>query len=239
MSFHVWDRPLIIWFLGTAHKMPKKGPLRLITFEGGEGCGKSTQIAALAAHLQSLNFSVVQTREPGGTPVAEALRQVVLNGADQSFDPMGEFLIMSAARRSHCRDVIIPALAKGTWVLVDRFYDSSWVYQGFVQGLDTKWIDQLNDRVTDGLAPGLTVLLDADPAQTLERLRGRGEPTNRFDTKPLSFHQKVRQGFLERAEAINKKAPKRFEIINALGTIEEISHSIQETVHKRWGLTHG
>lgn len=219
--------------------MPKKGPLRLITFEGGEGCGKSTQIANLTAHLKSLGFSVVQTREPGGTPVAEALRQVVLTGNDQSFDPMGEFLIMCAARRSHCRDVIIPALTKGHWVLVDRFYDSSWVYQGFVQGLDTKWIDQMNEQVTDGLVPGLTVLLDGDPSLTIERLKERGESTNRFDVKPLSFHQKVRQGFLKRAELVNKKTPTRMEVINALHSIDEISSSIQAILHKRWGLTHG
>ena len=187
-----------------------------ITFEGGEGTGKTTQIRRLAEHLEALGRTVVVTREPGGTPVAEAARAVLL---DPSLQPDGltELFLLEAARRDHVERVVRPALARGEVVLSDRFADSSTVYQGMVRGLGVEPVVELNRLATDGLEPDLTFVLDLDPDAGVARARVRNSSgdgsESRLDDEPAAFHRRVREGFLRLAEL----APHRVRVVDADG----------------------
>ena len=169
-----------------------------IAFEGPEGGGKSTQIARLGARLREQGIEPVLTREPGGTPTGDAIRRVVLDPALQ-VSPLTEFLLYSASRAQHVAEVVQPALGSGRVVVTDRFTSASTAYQGRGRGLDLDFIEELNERVTGGLRPHLTVLLDLDPAHGLERIVARGN-SDRLEMADLDFHRRVRQGFLEQAE---------------------------------------
>ncbi len=191
-----------------------------ITFEGGEGCGKSTQVRLLEAYLAERGHVVTVSREPGGTPLAEAAREALL---DPRFDPdpLTELFLLEAARRENVRRVIRPALERGEVVLCDRFADSSVVYQGHVGGVDGAAVREVNRLATGGLAPDLTVVLDLDPAEGLRRARARnavGNGSSRIDDRPLEYHQRVRDGFLELVLA----EPQRVRLIPAEGSSEEI-----------------
>ncbi|HEX7002580.1 MAG TPA: dTMP kinase [Trueperaceae bacterium] len=168
-----------------------------IAFEGPEGGGKSTQIARLGERLRSHGVEPVLTREPGGTPTGDAIRKVVLDPALE-VSPLTEFLLYSASRAQHVVQVLLPALEAGRVVVSDRFTSASVAYQGSGRGLDLDFIRELSDRVTGGLRPHLTVLLDLDPAHGLERIVSRGD-SDRLELADLEFHQRVRQGFLEQA----------------------------------------
>lgn len=211
-------------------------PIKFITFEGGEGSGKSTQIALLKEYLIGCGQTVVQTREPGGTPLAEKLRTVLLEGVDGDFDPLSEHLIISAARRSHCCDLIQPTLARGDWVLSDRYIDSSWVYQTFVQGLSSETMDYLNDTVVGDLIPTLTFLLDCSPMISKTRMQGRQQFMDRYDSKPMDFHEKVRQGFLKRAENTAAQGNHRFVVIDGSQSIDVIAKVVQGHIQKIWEI---
>ncbi len=187
-----------------------------ITFEGGEGTGKTTQIRRLAAHLESLGRTVVLTREPGGTPVAEAARAVLL---DPALEPLGlsELFLLEAARHDHVERVIVPALDRGEVVLCDRYADSSTVYQGMVRGIGVERVEELNDLATGGRDPDLTLILDLDPEAGVTRARSRNATgdgsESRLDDEPAEFHRRVRDGFLHLAVL----HPDRIRVVDASG----------------------
>jgi len=187
-----------------------------ITFEGGEGTGKTTQIRRLAAHLEALGRTVVLTREPGGTPVAEAARAVLL---DPALEPLGlsELFLLEAARHDHVARVVRPALDRGEVILCDRYADSSTVYQGMVRGIGIERVEELNDLATGGLDPDLTLILDLDPEAGVTRARSRNATgdgsESRLDDEPAEFHRSVRDGFLRLAV----RYPHRVRVIDATG----------------------
>jgi len=170
---------------------------RFITFEGVDGAGKSTQIEALAQRLQQRGVALVRTREPGGTPLGEALRGIMLS---QAMDPLTESLLMFAARREHVTQVIEPALAASRWVLCDRFTDASYAYQGAGRGVPEARLDALAAWVHGGLQPDLTVLVDIDPLQAQQR-RAQARAADRFETESGAFFEQVRSAYLRRAAA--------------------------------------
>ena len=198
---------------------------RFITFEGGEGGGKSTQVEKLAASLTKTGIKVVTTREPGGTEGAEAIRSLVTEGSTDRWSPLTETLLFLAARHDHITRLIEPALAAGTWVLCDRFIDSTRVYQGVAGTLGLDLIDRLHETVLDNLKPDLTLLLDLPVDIGLARRRETGE-VNRFDQMVTDFHENVRQGFLDLAA----KEPDRILKIDASATIDEVSLAIEQSV---------
>jgi dTMP kinase len=173
-----------------------------ITFEGGEGSGKTTQIQQLKSWIESkLNtVNLCLTREPGGTIEAESIRALLLNGVASKWQPATEAMMMSASRHEHVIHVIKPALSRGDIVICDRFTDSTHIYQGYVGGVDNALLDGLDQLSCQGLVPDLTVLLDMDSNAGLARTIERGNAESRFESKGAAFHQKVRQGFVERAE---------------------------------------
>lgn len=192
-----------------------------ITFEGGEGTGKSTQLERLAARLRRLGHEVVVTREPGGTPLAEAVRAVLLDPAHQP-DGLVEVFLLEAARRDHVEKVIRPALDRGAAVLCDRYADSSWVYQGLVRGLGRAVVERLNELATGGLEPDLTIVFDMDPAVALGRALERNSEVatdeGRLDEEPMEFHELVRDGFRELA----RRWPGRVRVLDAEGDPDEV-----------------
>jgi len=187
---------------------------RLISIEGGEGAGKSTVLSALRDALLADGEEVVSTREPGGTPLAERIRELLLGGGGESVHPQTELLLMFASRAQHVREVVLPALERGAWVISDRFTDSSYAYQGAGRGLDEKFIAMLEQQVV-GIEPGLTLLLDLGVAHGRERTRGRdllgGSAPDRIERERDEFFERVRDCFLARAAA----NPQRFRVIDA------------------------
>ena len=179
--------------------MARRG--RFISLEGGEGAGKSTLARGLAERLRARGHDVVVTREPGGTPNAEAIRALLVEGEAARWSPMGETLLLYAAREDHVRTLIEPALAQGRWVISDRFADSTRAYQAAAGGLDISVIDALHQTVLGGFEPDLTLVVDLDPQIGLARTVARGEAATRFEQKPPAFHAALRAGFLAIAEA--------------------------------------
>ncbi len=205
---------------------------RFITFEGGEGAGKSTQIRLLAARLREVAREVVLTREPGGTPLAERLRSVILSGGAKKFGPLGEALLFSAARIDHIDRKIRPALSRGAYVLCDRFADSTRAYQGAKGGVDPTLLLTLEKVALGGVAPDLTFILDLPPESGMERARKRrGEnAADRFEAEDLAFHEGLREKFLEIARA----EPKRCRVVDATAPPEKVSDAIWACVCERF-----
>ncbi|MFN7011212.1 MAG: dTMP kinase [Allorhizobium sp.] len=204
-----------------------------VSFEGGEGAGKSTQIRRLADHLRRRGLDVITTREPGGSAGAEALRHVLLSGAAEPFGIRMEALLFAAARNDHVETVIRPALAKGFIVLCDRFMDSSRVYQGVTGNLEPEFIDALERIAVNGVVPDVTLILDLPAATGLERARGRlaaeadaGTAPDRFEREELDTHEKRRQAFLDIAAA----DPQRCRVIDAARSVGEIAESITAVI---------
>ena len=195
-----------------------------ITFEGCEGSGKTTQIQQLKEWIESSIGSVnlCMTREPGGTIEAESIRTLLLNGAASKWQPATEAMMMSASRHEHVIHVIEPALSRGDIVICDRFTDSTHVYQGYVGGVDNVLLDGLDQLSCQGLVPDLTLLLDIDSNAGLARTIQRGIVESRFESKGVTFHQKVRQGFVERAE----KYPDRITKIDAAKPAGEVTMDV-------------
>ena len=198
-----------------------------ITLEGPEGAGKTTQLARLEARLRAAGQAVTVTREPGGTPLGTRVREVVLDPAVE-IEPLGEFLLYSASRAQLVREVLRPALERGETVLCDRYADSSLAYQGAGRGLSLPLLRQITAEVTGGLTPGLTVLLDLDPALGLQRAARRGQP-DRLEQADLTFHRRVRQGFLDLAHA----EPHRFLVLDATRPEDELEAEIWAAVSER------
>jgi dTMP kinase len=201
---------------------------RFITFEGGEGAGKSTQLRRLAARLGEAR-EVVATREPGGSPGAESIRDLLVRGDADRWSPVTETLLMYAARRDHIERVIAPALARGAWVVCDRFADSTRAYQGAGGGADPALIAALEAQVLGDVRPDLTLILDLPVDQGLARADGRGDAETRFESKGLAFHGRLRQAFLEIARA----EPKRCAVIDATLPPDEVEAAIWAVVAAR------
>ena len=189
---------------------------RFISFEGGEGAGKSTQARRLVDGLRARGLEVVATREPGGSPGAESIRDLVLNGAADRWSPVTETLLMYAARRDHVERVIRPALARGAWVVCDRFADSTRAYQGAGGGTDPGFIAALETYVLAEVRPDLTLIFDLAPAVGLQRAAVRGGEM-RFDSKGLAFHERLRAGFLAVAQADDARSGALLAIYRHIG----------------------
>lgn len=173
---------------------------KFITFEGGEGAGKTTQAKMLVNALQGAGIETIMTREPGGTFGAEAIRDLVLEGTADRWSGMTELLLMYAARLDHVEKLIKPALERGVWVISDRFADSSMAYQGYARGLGAEKVKAVHAAVMDGFEPDLTILFDIDPILAQKRVETRGEDLSRFDAESIAFHNTLRQAFLEIAK---------------------------------------
>jgi dTMP kinase len=204
---------------------------KFITFEGGEGTGKSTQAAMLALRLESLGLGVRLTREPGGSPGAEIMRHVLLSGAAKPLGPDVEAMLFAAARDDHVQCTILPSLESGKWVICDRFADSTRVYQGILGQVDLRLIKVL-ERVSIGdLAPDLTVILDVPVELGLQRItqrRGAAAP-DRFESENIAFHQKLREAYY----VIARAEPQRCVMIDASGTKEAVAKEIWDAVKSR------
>ncbi len=204
---------------------------RFITLEGGEGAGKSVQAKRLEDNLKSLGLEVVRTREPGGSPDAEALREAILSGFAAQFGPEGEALLFAAARIDHLDQTILPALRRGAWVVCDRFADSTRAYQGVAGNLPTAFIARLEQVVVGANAPDLTLILDIPAEAGLKRAakrRGKGG-ADRFEAEALAFHQTLRRAFLDIARA----EPRRCAVIDALRSQKNVAADIWATVEAR------
>ncbi|TPE47261.1 dTMP kinase [Maribrevibacterium harenarium] len=201
---------------------------RFISIEGGEGAGKSTVIKLVREWLHERGYQVDLTREPGGTPMAEEIRQVMLAPRDETVDNLTELLLVFAARRQHVMARVLPKLQQGEWVVSDRFLDSSYVYQGLGRGIDTRTIDMLASLTVGDTLPDLTLLLDVPVDIGMERVRSRGAK-DRLDGEALHFHEQVRRGFLQRAE----QDPSRISVIDASGTLESVLEQVRVTLEQR------
>jgi dTMP kinase len=222
----------------------KKRPGRFITFEGGEGAGKSTQIELLADRLQESGLSVVVTREPGGSPSAEDIRKLLVSGAIWRWDPLTELLLHNAARREHIRNLIRPVLNRSRWVLCDRFVDSTMAYQGYGHGLGRKVVRDMHRIIADGLMPDLTLILDLPTEVGLARAKQRNEAVaakpaaaevkreDRYERMAKPFHRRLRRGYLD----IAKRDPRRCRVIDANRAVEAVAADIWTEVAKRFKL---
>jgi dTMP kinase len=204
--------------------MAQKG--KFITFEGGEGCGKSTHIERLAARLRGDAYPVLIVREPGGTEVGEQIRHI-LQYSKQSAAMVAEteLLLFSASRAQLVREIILPALGKGIVVLCDRFFDSTTVYQGVGRRIDAQAVAAINAFATDACRPDLTMVIDLDPRTGLERARGR-ELFDRMESQSLEFYERVRQGYLDLA----KQEPKRVKVVDGSQDVETVGRQIWDLV---------
>jgi dTMP kinase len=204
---------------------------RLITLEGGEGAGKSTQCKALAAWLEKQGVFVELTREPGGSPGAEAIRSLLVTGETGRWDPLAETLLHYAARRDHVIRRIRPALESGKWVVCDRFFDSTLAYQGYGLGVDVAVINQIRMSVLGDFAPDLTLILDVPPGISHARIAKRLGNEDRYERMDAAFHARVRDGFLKIAAA----EPGRCAVIPAAADVETVTQAILAAVTDRLG----
>jgi len=200
-----------------------------VTFEGPEGSGKTTQIRRLAAFLEAQGYQVVMTREPGGTLIGDQIRQILLAHGNEAMKTRTEVLLFQASRAQHVAELIQPALEQGKIVLCDRFADSTLAYQGFGRGESLEDLRRLIAYATNGLKPHLTLLLDVDVEEGLRRRQPLLQEWNRLDAEALAFHQKVREGYLQLAQA----EPERWVVVDAEKPIEAVEAAIREIVQAR------
>ncbi|MCH5180083.1 MAG: dTMP kinase [Erysipelotrichales bacterium] len=204
-----------------------------ITFEGPEGSGKTTVANIIVTKLEKLGFKVVHTREPGGTPIAEAIRNVILDKKNTNLDPRAEALLYAASRRQHLIEKVWPALKEGKIVVCDRFLDSSLAYQGGARELGVDNILSVNMFATEGTFPDLTLLFDIAPEDGLKRIAANANrEVNRLDLEKIDFHKKVRESFLELAN----KYQERFVVIDANKPLEEVVENTWLEIEKKLGL---
>jgi dTMP kinase len=208
-----------------------------VTFEGGEGSGKTTQLKALLGHLRSVGRDVVETRDPGGTAIGNQIRGLLLDGENARMDSLTELLLYEASRAQLVQEVVQPALAAGRILLCDRFTDSTVAYQGYGRGLDLDLIERLNASATRGIRPDLTFFLDLDPVVGLERVKRRLTPSrasrDRLEDEALAFHERVRQGF----RALAATEPERVIALDAVQSLSELAAEIRRRVDARLGPT--
>jgi dTMP kinase len=201
-----------------------------ITLEGGEGAGKSTQLKLLEERLVTYEIDIVRTREPGGVPSAETIRDLLVNGETDKWRPLTETLLHFAARHEHISRLVQPALDRGQWVLCDRFADSTTAYQGYAQNIDLETIATLYRLAVGNLEPNLTIILDLPVEVGLERAEDRGIGGTRYEKMGIEFHKRLRDGFLR----IAANNPHRCSILDATQSIEEISEYIMALVEERF-----
>ncbi len=192
-----------------------------ITVEGGEGAGKTTNMAFVESLLSDQGIDFVSTREPGGTPLAEKIRALLLGVDTEQLHPTAELLLVFAARAQHINQLIMPALNAGRWVICDRFTDATYAYQGGGRGMDKKFIAELELAVQQGLQPDLTLLLDMDPALGMQRVRSRAA-LDRFELEALPFFNRVRASYLERAQM----QPQRYALVDASAALSDVQQNI-------------
>ena len=213
--------------------MSKRG--FFLTVEGIEGSGKTTQLRLLANALKEAGWRVVVTKEPGGTPLADRIRAILLDPQEEGMDSLTELFLYAASRRQHVVDVVRPAIEQGAIVLSDRFTDATLAYQGFGRLLNLDQLRELNDLATDQLAPDLTLIFDLPEASGIERARARNSASSallnesRLEAEDLQFHRRVREGYL----AIAISEPSRCEVIDARGSIEEVATRVVEAINRR------
>ena len=203
---------------------------KFITFEGGEGTGKSTQVALLGVALRKIDISVVTTREPGGAPGAEEIRNLLVKGEVNRWTPMCEALLNYAARAEHLDKIIYPALDQNQWVVSDRFADSTMAYQGYGHGVDHASLNALSSIVLGELKPDLTLIFDLGLETGLGRAKARGEGEDRYERMGRDFHERLRQGFLD----IAAKEVERCRVIDASGSVNQVAATIRELVSDRF-----
>lgn len=197
---------------------------KFITFEGGEGSGKTTQIALLQKYLAGTGKKCLVTREPGGSPGGEAIRELLLTGQSDKWSPISETLLFQAARVEHIGRIIKPALARGEVVLCDRFLDSTVVYQGMSKDLGVEFVRQIHQLTTHNFLPNFTFILDIEPSIGLTRAKARTGNETRFENMDMSFHESVRNGFLSLA----KSDAKRYAVIDASQSADDVHESIKK-----------
>lgn len=198
-----------------------------ITLEGPDGSGKTSQARALAGWLEELGYPLLATREPGGTRIGEAIRDLLHDCAYVEMVPQAEILLYSASRAQLVGEVILPALQRGCIVLCDRYFDSTYAYQGYGRGLSLDALRAITAFATRGVIPDLTLYLDVPPEVGLQRRAHSGEALNRLDREALAFHQRVRAGYLELAQA----EPARWRVIDATGSLDAVQAALRAQVH--------
>jgi dTMP kinase len=215
---------------------PATRPARFITFEGGEGVGKSTQVKRLLVRLNRGNIEAVRTREPGGTPKAEAIRAFILQGRSEAWGPGAEAILFAAARLDHVNQLIAPSLDSGKWVISDRFHDSTRAYQGLTGGVDDKLIQALETLALNGHQPDVTIVLDMDPEAAFGRVNGReleealAETGDRFEKENLDWHRRLREAFL----AIARTNPERCVVLPAAQNEDALEQEVWDTLVRRF-----
>ena len=205
---------------------------KFVSFEGGDGAGKSTQISLLSSCLKDVGISTVLRREPGGTRLSEEIRQWVLHRSD-AIDPVTEALLIFAARAQHTAELIVPALQGGRWVLCDRYTDASYAYQGGGRGLPFEVIGSLEAIATRGLRPDLTIFLDLNVEEGVRRSSGRGNHRDRFEAQELEFKHRVRSAYQE----IAKDNPERIKSVDASGSIDEVHAQVKSLMRHCLGVS--
>jgi dTMP kinase len=204
----------------------------LVTFEGPEGCGKTTQLTLAAARLRSLGLSVVETREPGGTEIGRRIREILMDVANTHLEPVSEWLLYEADRRQHVAEVIRPALASSAFVLSDRFSDSTEAYQRAGRGLAAEAVRYVDAIARDGISPDLTLLFDVEPGEGLARARRRDGRDGRFEAADMAFHERVRAANFE----IARREPERVRVVPAGGTPESVFEDAWRVLAGRFAL---
>ncbi len=208
-------------------------PGRFISFEGGEGAGKSTQARRLAAALEKRGISCVITREPGGSSGAEEIRNLLVNGEPGRWDALTETLLLYAARADHVARTIKPAMEQGRWVLCDRFADSSYAYQGAGRGLDRETVRRIESVAIDDFKPDLTFVLDLPAEEGLKRANARASTESRFEQFDIGFHERLRQAFLD----IARRSPDRCRVIDAAADENTVAQAIWKATAARFALS--
>ncbi len=204
---------------------------KFISLEGGDGTGKSTQARLLSEFLSELDISNILTREPGGAPGADEIRELILTGDPDRWDAIGETLLFYASRRNHMRLTVWPAMDRGDWVISDRFADSTIAYQGYGNELGAETVMKIHEVVVGDFAPDLTFILDIDVKQGLSRTMGRDHNEDRFERMDISFHERMRQGFLD----IAKENPNRCVVIDASQSVDVIQQVMRDVIRERYG----
>ncbi len=201
----------------------------VISLEGGEGSGKTTVLSHLDSYFKQKGISVMFTREPGGVRISEAIREIILNVDHTEMDPRTEALLYASARRQHLAEKVLPAIARGQWVVFDRFVDSSMVYQGYVRGIGIEAVYEMNRFATEDFLPDLTLYLDVSPEVGLSRvMETEGREVNRLDLEGLDFHIKVREGY----QILMKQFPNRIVRIDADQTLEEVLRDVSQALDR-------
>ncbi len=204
---------------------------RFITFEGGEGAGKSTQVQALAKQLRTHGLNVVETREPGGVASGELIRDLLVTGATDRWSPLSEALLNYAARQEHLEELIRPALDQHQWIISDRFADSTVAYQGSAEGVDPSVLKALYELVVGNTGPDLTFILDIPVEEGLKRAEARGTGGTRYEQMGVAFHERIRQAFL----LIAQREPIRCVVVDGTLDAEAVSAEVWSAVEGRWG----